>query len=937
MATFAEMLGPAPGSQDPEQVAAQHGLPKGLYSALISVESGGNPNAVSKKGAIGEAQVKQATAKEVGSNPGDLNAGAEYLSRLIKMNGGNIRKALAMYNAGPSGNLSAPGVENYVSKVTGKWKPSFDQMMPPPPPDNSQQSGIAKSPMALNMPKAPAQAPQQQQPNRARELLKGMNWDDMMKNDPGFKAFVNGQTPDASLSASSALLRKMAPKAMQKVDQLSEGAFKAVQNFFFKYADPGTVAGKVFTPGEGAASVAQKFTAHEQAGIARDVARKADTERFLDRNPDYKAVDEQIYQAAEAGQADNLTGAAKYYYENFLKPMRTRNDRMFAQLKQMGVKVFEDVDPKTYMFRQPIQKSESQGIIGKVADAVDPSGALSNAPMTKDLSKSAEMLKQRLAGGAQSQVSGENAAYIIDPAKNEAQVYKNGNVIAAGRVVGDKLVTKQNEIWDLSRSTTAHVEQHTPLRYVKSALSSLTETNRQLNDALSNAHFIEAFKNSPEFRQFARAADENAPQEWRKVDGLPMLQNYRFEPRLAEVLNDWTRHSEGDNVAMLQGMNRIIQGSIFINPIAHIFNVQAHAMIEAGLFGGAKRTIEGAARLVTPGEKTLTRRAVEAVLNHNEDYMRYLKQSPGLKGANTYIKDFNNQLIKELGKNKKELDPVARAMGYATGATLLRGIYTASNKTLWGVGDMILMKAFLAREGEQAGSAMAGKASYVANQVGQHIPTYQIPSRVMGTRSLSQILRQPFLLGFSRYEYNRLASYGSMMRNMALPTVGTRAEAMDQIAALAFHTAVTMPMIDYAVQKATGNPNASFRPFGPFTYPMAVKDYESGKKTASQVAQTVARPSAAMETAKDLYYNQDWRGKPVYGHGGDLTKYLAGKTFETQSLYKIVHPTKGVSSNEAAKQFLLDQVGIRSPTASQVATAKKYANIELKKREKDKP
>ncbi|HDO6812536.1 lytic transglycosylase domain-containing protein [Klebsiella pneumoniae] len=88
------------------------GLPAGLLGAVISKESSGNADAISKKGAIGLAQVMPNTARGMGYDPEELKrnpalqieAGARYLKQMLDAHGGNVADALAAYNWGP-GNM----------------------------------------------------------------------------------------------------------------------------------------------------------------------------------------------------------------------------------------------------------------------------------------------------------------------------------------------------------------------------------------------------------------------------------------------------------------------------------------------------------------------------------------------------------------------------------------------------------------------------------------------------------------------------------------------------------------------------------------------------------------------------------------------------------------------------------------------------------------
>jgi len=83
-----------------------------LLQAIIAVESGFNPRAVSRKGARGLMQLMPETARRFAT--GDLfdprtnvHAGAQYLRLLLDLFGGNIELALAAYNAGENAVIRA--------------------------------------------------------------------------------------------------------------------------------------------------------------------------------------------------------------------------------------------------------------------------------------------------------------------------------------------------------------------------------------------------------------------------------------------------------------------------------------------------------------------------------------------------------------------------------------------------------------------------------------------------------------------------------------------------------------------------------------------------------------------------------------------------------------------------------------------------------------
>jgi soluble lytic murein transglycosylase-like protein len=110
----------------------QYEVDPDLARAVMRMESGGNPNAVSRAGAIGLMQLMPGTARGLGVDPKDpernLEGGIKYLSQLADKYNGDHVKTLAAYNAGPSrvdsygGVPPFPETQRYVKNVLALYR-----------------------------------------------------------------------------------------------------------------------------------------------------------------------------------------------------------------------------------------------------------------------------------------------------------------------------------------------------------------------------------------------------------------------------------------------------------------------------------------------------------------------------------------------------------------------------------------------------------------------------------------------------------------------------------------------------------------------------------------------------------------------------------------------------------------------------------------------
>lgn len=117
-----------------KRIAGRFGVEPALVRAVIAVESGYDPNAISKRGAGGLMQLMPETARRYGVtdvfDPAqNVRGGVQYLADLLSHFDNDLRLALAAYNAGESAVLKYDGrmppypeTRQYVPKVVAIYR-----------------------------------------------------------------------------------------------------------------------------------------------------------------------------------------------------------------------------------------------------------------------------------------------------------------------------------------------------------------------------------------------------------------------------------------------------------------------------------------------------------------------------------------------------------------------------------------------------------------------------------------------------------------------------------------------------------------------------------------------------------------------------------------------------------------------------------------------
>jgi hypothetical protein len=631
-----------------------------------------------------------------------------------------------------------------------------------------------------------------------------------------------------------------------------------------------------------------------------------DVKNYLPK--DWKEHAEDIYHSFE-DPGVKLSPRAQALKDKTVQPIMAKNAKMREQLRELGVNVGPEVE--NYIERVPVKSSSLIDTLRTNMPVGRPKGISTFAPE----------LQSRKIFEMQG-TSGEKDLHFVQNSGNTYSVWRNQEKLGGGKFTAEELENKQitfeGEKYNLATGTTKNIEKHAPFQYYHDPLLSAIQGNINLSEALTNAKFLENFKTSPEFRGSVIAPSKAAPEGFREVS-IPQLKGYKFSPRVANVLDDFSGAGKGnDPLSKFNDITRVAVSSLFWNPLPHIMNVLDHKIVEGGLVGNLK-----ALSIDLPSTVKTAIAAHREVTQMGPLYRKAVKEGAGLIYPSVALRDFSETMINKLG-TAPEMGMVAKAWGYANPVNMVKAIYQHSAKSLWSWNDVIMMHAYMSHMAE-------GQALPTAiREVEKHIPNYRVPDQVMGSRLLGQSLQSPGVTAFGRYDYGRLASYGNMVKDLIGrdSSIGERAKALDQMAMLAVSSFIIYPAIDNLVRGITGNEHAGIRRFGAATVPEAIQKFAQGDSNWGMLMGTVMPLSPAMKVPVELATGRDtFTGKNI---ADEKLRYGMQQLAPTGQIYNaFMNPKK------SATEVLANQMGINIPSEATIAARDRAKAREEKKRLKE--
>lgn len=445
---------------------------------------------------------------------------------------------------------------------------------------------------------------------------------------------------------------------------------------------------------------------------------------------------------------------------------------------------------------------------------------------------------------------------------------------------------KQGKEWKLAQATTKEIEGKTDLRYYHNDFASSLINWLNMRRAEDAFDFLEAFKKSPEFPTIAVNRDDvgNPPEGW-KPTKLQQFSQYYFEPHTAEVL-DWFADKLTHRPDLYDRISRVLQTSIFYNPLWHSLNVGVHWTVEKGVSGWAVPTH-------WPTMLRAGMRATRAVVSMDKDFLAMLDAGAPLQSqrfeTDQFSKLFYEKMAKELEEDPAIAEQVAKAIGMAV-PRLIKLVYRGASRSMWALNDVLFMQATYEK------MARGVDRDTALRETGKHIPDYRLPTRIFNSPGLGKLMNNRTVSMFSPYHYGLLRSYGEMMKSImgangpddgeqtndaGRTAAQERLHGIDVAAMLALTVCVLYPAVDALLKRLTRDKHAEWRRAGAASFPYALWEMAKGEKSPTQVAESVVTPAILAKGAAELAVNRDfYSGRKVYdthAPAGTIAKQVGGK------------------------------------------------------------
>lgn len=598
---------------------------------------------------------------------------------------------------------------------------------------------------------------------------------------------------------------------------------------------------------------------------------------------------------SKRGTKEELTPAEKEIYQKYFEPQRTEIMRLSEYMKEEGIVPEFGKDPTgAFAPRKTVPKSlEEKGVLDTYKEAIvgrDYTEQMMDVNRTADAGQQRSYFVLENPEGVREvfAVSEKPDSYDIFQMRNGKTVGqviplpKESFKLQAGEKIGDRTVRE---------ATVDELELNANRKYLKDYSLTMGERLADLREQARIHEYSKQLVSNPEIAWKAKNKYDKPPEGWRQLqytDKMPLLRDYYFPERHAEILDDFNQPPVKDAITKF---NNALVTNMMLVPIAHMHNELFHWGMTKGVSGflnpkkllGMKGLVEAAKEVTTRGDF----------------YKQILREGGSLMSTNiknSILMDTYYKKSLDVFKETKTFKEIAAAAGKSP-AELYAGISKFSNKSMWTVRDILYVQ--LIKDKMDKGLSM----KQAVDSVERHMPNYRLGSRLItegkSGRVISKALGNRHAFLFARYHAGMVGSAKNTIKDLLMldPNVKKSSqfkEGLDSALAVAVAMGVLYPLLDDVAGMITDvldnegsiDPDSVYvrRPGISHVF-QTIYDIGQDEKDPYALSSILVTPTPALSIAAESAWNYEWYNRrDIRTPGADpevqadqYLKYLANK------------------------------------------------------------
>jgi len=583
---------------------------------------------------------------------------------------------------------------------------------------------------------------------------------------------------------------------------------------------------------------------------------------------------EQIFNARDADSAgiptangkthiENLPPDLKAMFDKHIKPILDANDAHVAAIRQLDP---DRIGPDVLHHISHIMNGDTSRF-NMLKSQDDPM-----APGYSGLSVNASAAKARKLFALERVADGKR--FVIEPTdtgfikwengkkeriKDPNFEFEDGGTYKAGP---NDYIMRQA----MAREKEANVKGNDGknLKFYKDAGFAAMVANAQLGSMSRHLQALHNMTQTPEWKKLTTTNpnSKKVNEFGYRESNLPNFRGTYMHPDLKAVFDDFAGHIQ----TTYQQLNSAVTKLIFLSPTAHGGNVAGHMLVGRGWDN-----------LSLPKNLEMLRdlpKAINSVMAQDA----YQQRMNRARAGTMYGKILTTDMVDKLGKafkldverNPSSWGPIADKIGIPL-HDMVNSVYRNVQHVLWAGTDV--METLRVRELQRKGMSMR----QAVVEAERDIPNYRMPTKIFGSREVSEKLQNSSMFSFMRYHYGMMNAYANMIKPLVErhATMGDRVDAAGKMVAMGLIGMVLYPQVDKLWKYVTGNEHAEAQRRGPFTIPHHIAGAVEGKEDVMAPVRSGLTISPLLSAGLQALGNKDWRGKNIV-EPGDVRQAFEG-------------------------------------------------------------